>query len=117
MAGAKQSLSIPIERAKAAIIYPPRGLHTLLLGQTGVGKSLFAEQMYEYAREENILGEDAPFIRFNCADYANNPNLLTAQIFGVKKGTFTGAEMDREGLLKKAHNGIFFLDEVHRLPP
>lgn len=117
LAGAKQSLSIPIEKAKAAIIYPPKGLHTLLLGETGVGKSLFAEQMYEYAKEVNAIDKDAPFIRFNCADYFNNPNLLTAQIFGVKKGAFTGADVDREGLLKKAHRGILFLDEIHRLTP
>ncbi|SDK10115.1 sigma 54-interacting transcriptional regulator [Natronincola ferrireducens] len=117
LTGAKQGLSIPIERAKAAIIYPPKGLHTLLLGETGVGKSLFAEQMYEYAKEVNVLDKDAPFIRFNCADYFNNPNLLTAQIFGVKKGAFTGAEADRDGLLKKADRGVLFLDEIHRLTP
>lgn len=117
LAGAKQSLSMPIEKAKAAIIYPPKGLHTLLLGETGVGKSLFAEQMYEYAKDVNALDNNAPFIRFNCADYANNPNLLTAQIFGVKKGTFTGADSDREGLLKQADNGVLFLDEIHRLTP
>lgn len=117
LAGAKQGLSIPIEKAKAAIIYPPKGLHTLLLGETGVGKSLFAEQMYEYAKEVKALDNDAPFIRFNCADYVNNPNLLTAQIFGVKKGTFTGAETHRDGVLKKAHRGILFLDEIHRLTP
>lgn len=117
LAGANKSLSIPIERAKAAIIYPPRGLHTLILGETGVGKSLFAEQMYEYAKDVNILDKDAPFISFNCADYANNPNLLTAHIFGVKRGTFTGAETDKDGLLKKANKGILFLDEIHRLTP
>ncbi|WP_353095329.1 sigma 54-interacting transcriptional regulator [Tissierella praeacuta] len=117
LVGAKQSLGIPIEKAKAAIIYPPKGLHTLLLGETGVGKSLFAEQMYEYAKEVNVLGNNAPFIRFNCADYVNNPNLLTAQIFGVKKGAFTGADIDRDGLLRKADKGVLFLDEIHRLTP
>lgn len=117
LAGAKQSLSVPIEKAKAAIIYPPKGLHSLILGSTGVGKSLFAEQMYEYAKEINILSPDSPFIRFNCADYADNPNLLTSQIFGVKKGAYTGADRDKEGLLKQANKGILFLDEVHRLSP
>lgn len=117
MTGAKQSLNISIEKAKAAIMYPPKGLHTLLLGETGVGKSLFAEQMYEYAKEIEILDEHAPFIRFNCADYVDNPALLTAQIFGVKKGTYTGADENRVGLLKEADNGILFLDEIHRLPP
>ena len=113
--GAEKSLSVPIQQAKAAILYPPRGLHTLILGETGVGKSMFAELMYQFAKNSSMIGEDAPFVRFNCADYAENPQLLTAQIFGVKKGAYTGAEKDREGLLSKANGGIIFLDEVHRL--
>lgn len=115
--GARQSLQVVIQQAKAAMMYPPRGLHTILLGETGVGKSMFAELMYRFALESGVLKQDAPFIQFNCADYSENPQLLTAQIFGVKKGTFTGADRDREGLMKKAHGGILFLDEVHRLPP
>lgn len=115
--GARQSLQISIQQAKAAMMYPPRGLHTILLGETGVGKTMFAELMYRFALESSVLKENAPFIQFNCADYSDNPQLLTAHIFGVKKGTFTGADRDREGLLKKANGGILFLDEVHRLPP
>lgn len=79
MVGADQSLSSAIEQAKSAIIYPPKGLHTLILGETGVGKSLFAEQMYNFALESKVLDQDTPFIRFNCADYTDNPALLTAQ--------------------------------------
>lgn len=115
--GANLSLQIPIQQAKAAIYYPPRGLHTLLLGETGVGKSMFAEYMYLFAKEEKMLITDAPFVHFNCADYASNPQLLLAQIFGVKKGAFTGADKDRDGLLISADKGILFLDEVHRLSP
>lgn len=115
--GAKHSLQVPIQQAKAAILYPPRGLHTLILGETGVGKSMFAEAMCQFAKEAKMIAEDAPFIRFNCADYADNPQLVMAQIFGVKKGAYSGADSDREGLLKKADHGIFFLDEVHRLSP
>lgn len=115
--GANSSLAIPIQKAKAAVLYPPRGLHTLILGETGVGKSMFAELMYRFAMEYGVIKEEAPFIRFNCADYADNPNLLTAQIFGVIKGAYTGADTNRDGLLKKAHEGFLFLDEVHRLSP
>jgi len=115
--GAKLSLKLPIQQAKAAILYPPRGLHTLILGETGVGKSLFAEVMHQFAKESKVIDNDAPFVRFNCADYADNPQLVVAQIFGVKKGTFTGADSDKEGLLKKADGGMFFLDEIHRLSP
>lgn len=117
MIGSSLSLQIPIQQAKAAIFYPPRGLHTLLLGETGVGKSMFAEFMYMFAMEVKMLEEEAPFIHFNCADYASNPQLLVAQIFGVKKGAFTGADKDKDGLLLKADKGILFLDEVHRLSP
>lgn len=117
LVGANESLQIPIQQAKAAILYPPSGLHTLILGETGVGKSMFAEAMYSFAKESHILNENSPFIRFNCADYADNPQLVIAQIFGVKKGAFTGADRDKDGLLKKADGGILFLDEIHRLSP
>lgn len=117
LVGAESSLQVAIQQAKAAILYPPNGLHTIILGETGVGKSMFAEAMYLFAKESNVLKEKAPFIRFNCADYADNPQLVMAQIFGVKKGAFTGADKDKDGLLKKADGGILFLDEIHRLSP
>lgn len=115
--GAKGSLKNQIQQAKAAILYPPNGLHTLLLGETGVGKSMFANLMHNFAVVSKMLKKDAPFVQFNCADYVDNPQLLISQIFGVKKGAYTGANKDREGLLKKADQGVMFLDEVHRLPP
>lgn len=51
----------------------------------------------------------------NCADYANNPELLSATLLGYKKGSFTGADSDKTGLLQEADGGYLFLDEVHRL--
>jgi transcriptional regulatory protein LevR/transcriptional regulator with AAA-type ATPase domain len=115
--GKEQSLKHPIALAKAAIVYPPRGLHTLIIGETGVGKSFFAKCMFKYALEVNMIKGSNSFSVFNCADYANNPQLLVSHLFGVKKGTFTGASEDREGIIEKAREGILFLDEVHRLPP
>lgn len=115
--GAYDTLQVAVQQAKAAILYPPRGLHTLILGETGVGKSMFAELMYRFAVDAGVLTSTAPFVKFNCADYAENPQLLVSQIFGVKKGAYTGADKDRDGLLKKADQGILFLDEVHRLSP
>ncbi len=113
---ANPSLYTAIEQAKAAILYPPNGMNILLLGETGVGKSTFAGIIYKYAIEMKVKSKDSPFITFNCADYANNPQLLLGQLFGVKKGAYTGADFDKEGLLEKADGGILFLDEVHRLP-
>lgn len=117
LVGADASLKVSIQQAKAAMLYPPMGLHTIIFGQTGTGKSMFAECMYQFAVQIKALAKDAPFISFNCADYAQNPQLLFGHIFGVKKGAYTGAETNTTGLLAKADGGILFLDEIHRLPP
>jgi len=115
--GAEQSLRKQVEQAKAAILYPPDGLHTLIVGQTGVGKTLFAHMMFEYGKTMKKFAPDAPFITFNCADYYNNPQLLISHIFGHIKGAFTGAETAKTGLVESADKGVLFLDEIHRLPP
>ena len=115
--GSHDSLKNQVQKAKAAILYPPHGLHTIIFGETGTGKSMFAEYMYRFAEESHTLDSRAPFITFNCADYAQNPQLLYGHIFGVKKGAYTGAEQSSEGLLAQADKGILFLDEIHRLPP
>jgi len=110
------SLRNQIRQAEAAILYPPHGLHTLILGPSGVGKSFFAEAMYKFAINSSNFKNNAPFIVFNCADYAENPQLLLSQLFGYVKGAFTGANADKIGVVEKANDGILFLDEVHRLP-
>lgn len=110
------SLKNAISQAEAAVLYPPHGLHTLLLGPSGVGKSFFAESMYNFAINSSHFGKNASFIIFNCADYVDNPQLLLSQLFGYSKGAFTGANTDKVGLVEKANNGVLFLDEVHRLP-
>lgn len=111
------SLHAEIEKAKAAVLYPPKGMHMLILGETGVGKSMFAELIHKFAMDSKQLKKNAPFIVFNCADYANNPQLLLSQLFGIKKGAYTGADQDNPGLVEKSNGGVLFLDEVHRLPP
>ena len=115
--GADQSLKRQVEQAKAAILYPPDGLHTLIVGQTGVGKTLFAHLMFSYGQLMKRFSPEAPFITFNCADYYNNAQLLLSHIFGHIKGAFTGADTAKPGLVELADQGILFLDEIHRLPP
>lgn len=115
--GYESSLKNQIDQAKAALMYPPNGLHTLIIGSTGVGKSLFANIMYQYYKKIKNRSCDVPFIVFNCADYYNNSQLLLSYIFGYVKGAFTGADKDKEGIIEKADGGILFLDEIHRLPP
>ncbi len=112
------SLRTQIEKAKAAIIYPPNGLHTLLIGESGTGKTLFAHTMYSYGLETlKKKKKDFPFVEFNCSDYYHNPQLLMSHLFGHVKGAFTGAVSDSPGLVEQANGGILFLDEIHRLPP
>ncbi|WP_110954681.1 sigma 54-interacting transcriptional regulator [Anaerosinus massiliensis] len=115
--GANMSLDLAIKQAKAAIFYPPHGLHSILIGPTGSGKTTFAEIMYQYALQSKTLKEDAQFVIFNCAEYADNPQLILSQLFGHVKGAFTSAVKDNPGLIEKADGGILLLDEVHRLPP
>lgn len=115
--GSRDSLKKAVTQAKAAVYYPPNGLHILLLGPTGSGKTFFAQKIYQYAIYEKLLKSDAPFKSFNCADYHHNPQLLLSQLFGYVKGAFTGAIEDRPGLVEDADGGILLLDEVHRLSP
>lgn len=113
--GTHGSLYAQIQQAKAAMLYPPHGLHCLIVGETGVGKSELAESMYRFALESASLPVEIPFNVFNCADYADNPQLLITQLFGCIKGAYTGAASDRKGLIEQTNGGILFLDEVHRL--
>ncbi|MDR1507691.1 MAG: sigma 54-interacting transcriptional regulator [Treponema sp.] len=114
--GYNGSMGMEIEKAKAAVLYPLSGLPLLIGGKTGVGKTTFAKLMFEYARKAGRIKDDARFVSFNCADYANNPQLIMAQLFGYAKGSYTGADASRDGLVQSADGGVLFLDEVHRLP-
>ncbi|MDU4093238.1 MAG: sigma 54-interacting transcriptional regulator [Pantoea sp.] len=111
------SLKKPIEQLKTALFYPDGGLPLLITGDSGTGKSYMAQLLHEYAIAQQVVAPDAPFINFNCAQYASNPELLTANLFGYVKGAFTGALHDKPGAFEAAHGGILFLDEVHRLHP
>ena len=113
--GWDRSLSQLVEQCKATISYPPNGLPMMLHGATGTGKSLIAKLSYEYAKNHNFLQKEKRFVSVNCSEYANNPELLTANLFGYVKGAFTGADRDVEGLISLADGGVLFLDEVHNL--
>ncbi|WP_339179968.1 sigma 54-interacting transcriptional regulator [Oceanobacillus sp. FSL W7-1293] len=104
-----------IEQCKTAISYPPSGLPILLTGSSGVGKSYLAKLVYDYASNEEIISNNGKFITLNCAEYADNPDLITAKLFGHVKGAFTGADNHKMGIVEAANNGVLFLDEAHRL--
>lgn len=83
----------------------------LLTGPTGAGKSRLARRIYELKRTQHRLKGD--FVEVNCATLRGDAAM--SALFGHKKGAFTGATQDREGLLRSADNGMLFLDEVGEL--
>jgi DNA-binding NtrC family response regulator len=81
----------------------------ILLGESGTGKGLIAELIHC-----NSPRRDKPFISINCS--AVPEGLLESELFGYKKGAFTGAVSDKLGLIPLAHQGTFFLDEIGDMP-
>jgi Nif-specific regulatory protein len=82
----------------------------LIEGETGVGKELIAAAVHYRSRRRTQL-----FVTQNCA--AVPENLLESELFGHKKGSFTGAHEDKKGLFEIADGGTLFLDEVTEMPP
>mgnify|MGYP005982736215 CR=1 FL=1 len=115
--GANGSLQTAVQQIESAIMYPDNGLPLILFGASGSGKSYIASLAHQYAKHQRCIQPEAPLIVLNCAQYANNPELLSSLLFGYTKGAFTGAEEEKSGLLAAADGGFLFLDEVHRLSP
>ena len=113
--GYNGSMEQVIEKCKAAVNYPVNGLTMIICGASGVGKSYLASLIHQYAVESGAVEKNAPFVVLNCADYANNSELLSSVLFGHVKGAFTGANEEKKGLLAEADGGYLFLDEVHNL--
>ena len=87
----------------------PTKSNILILGESGTGKGLIAELIHS-----NSPRRDKPFISINCS--AIPEGLLESELFGYKRGAFTGAVSDKLGLIPLAHQGTFFLDEIGNMP-
>ncbi|BAO43869.1 sigma-54-dependent Fis family transcriptional regulator [Thiolapillus brandeum] len=80
----------------------------LMLGETGVGKEVFSNALQQMSKRH-----EKPFVAVNCA--ALPKDLVEAELFGVEKGAFTGAEKSRPGRFERADGGVLFLDEIGEL--
>jgi transcriptional regulator with PAS, ATPase and Fis domain len=83
-------------------------LSVMLLGPSGTGKEVVAGELHR------LSGRGGPFCAVNCA--AIPANLLESELFGYKRGAFSGAERDKPGLIRGAHHGTLLLDEIGDMP-
>jgi DNA-binding NtrC family response regulator len=86
----------------------------LIVGESGTGKELVARAIHAGSVESDGSGEERRFIAVNCAAIPHD--LLENQLFGHRKGAFTGADRDQAGVFVHAGNGTVFLDEVGEMP-
>lgn len=84
-------------------------LSVMVQGETGTGKELVAQAVHQLSSRKK-----APFVAINCA--AIPESLLESELFGYKKGAFSGADSDKQGLIAQANGGTLFLDEIGDMP-
>ena len=98
-----------MERVKKLIDrIAPTDSNVLILGETGTGKELVARRIHQLSRRAQM-----PFVAVNCG--ALPESLVESELFGHRKGAFTGADTPRKGLIEVANGGTLFLDEIGEL--
>ena len=121
---ATERVEVPLATPSELVVEDPamRQLHALtarvaratvpvlLLGETGVGKEVFAERLHALAPRAS-----GPYVKVNCGNLTES--IVESELFGYEKGAFTGANTNRAGLIESAAGGTLFLDEVGELPP
>ncbi|HYU14502.1 MAG TPA: sigma 54-interacting transcriptional regulator [Candidatus Acidoferrum sp.] len=104
-----RTLSLDLERRAAELVrIAPTPVPVLIVGETGTGKELVAEAVHSLSQRRGA------FVPVNCG--ALPRTLVESELFGYRRGAFSGAREDRMGLARKADGGTLFLDEVAELP-
>ncbi|WP_276886299.1 PRD domain-containing protein [Allobaculum stercoricanis] len=105
MIGSDGSLKQTVQLIKAALMYPGHSLPLLITGPDGSGKSLLAKLIYEYAKENHVIDDEAPFVKINCKYLAEESNEKIRDIF----------LSEEFGAMKRAQGGVLFIDHINRL--
>ncbi len=104
-----RTLALELERRIAGLTkIAASAVPVLVCGETGTGKELIARAVHE------LSGRLGGFVAINCG--ALPRTLVESELFGYKRGAFSGAKEDRDGLVRRAHGGTLFLDEIAELP-
>lgn len=106
MIGNSSQLNHSIE---VAVQVAPTDLSVYIIGESGVGKEIFSQIIHKMS-----LRKHEPFIAINCG--AIPEGTIDSELFGHEKGSFTGAEKEREGYFEKVNGGTIFLDEIGEMP-
>lgn len=96
------------EAIKMAKKVAPSDMSVLLQGETGTGKELFAQAIHQASPRKS-----GPFLALNCSAFPKD--MLESELFGFKKGAFTGATESKKGLIEEADGGTLFLDEISEM--
>jgi transcriptional regulator of acetoin/glycerol metabolism len=105
-----RTLALGLEQRHSDLVRIARAsIPVLLRGETGTGKELIARAVHDES------GRSGAFVAINCG--ALPRNLIESELFGHRRGSFSDARQDRDGLVRRAHGGTLFLDEIAELPP